>query len=62
MKRSRLAGEGLDAHEDSSAILAASMFAASVGMIWDLATGHASAFDRLLADFSEDEPSTFEKS
>jgi hypothetical protein len=31
------------------------MFAASVGMIWDLATGHVSAFDRMLSDLSEDD-------
>jgi hypothetical protein len=31
------------------------MFAASVGMIWDLATGHVSAFDRMLSNLSEDE-------
>jgi hypothetical protein len=39
----------------SNAVLAASLFAASVGMIWDLATGHVSAFDRMLANLSEDE-------
>ncbi|MBS0234193.1 MAG: hypothetical protein JSR99_12005 [Proteobacteria bacterium] len=54
MRRSHLAGERLDARDMSSAVLAASMFAASVGMIWDLATGHASAFDRMLANLSED--------
>jgi hypothetical protein len=26
-----------------------------VGMIWDLATGHVSAFDRMLSDLSEDD-------
>jgi hypothetical protein len=54
MKRSHLEGERLDARETTSAALAASMFAASVGMIWDLATGHAAAFDRMLASLSED--------
>jgi len=55
MRRSHLAGERLDARDMSGAVLAASMFAASVGMIWDLATGHVSAFDRMLANLSEDE-------
>lgn len=53
MKRSHLAGERFDARDTSNAVLAASMFAASVGMIWDLATGHVSAFDRMLANLSE---------
>jgi hypothetical protein len=56
MKRSHLIGERLDARDTSSAaVLAASMLAASVGMIWDLATGHVSVFERMLSDFSEDE-------
>lgn len=55
MKRSRLDGEGFDAREMSNAALTASMFAASVGMIWDLATGHVSAFDRLLSNISDDD-------
>jgi hypothetical protein len=55
MKRSYVCNERLDARETSSAVLAASMFAASVGMIWDLATGHVSAFDRMLSDLSEDD-------
>jgi hypothetical protein len=55
MKRSHLNGERLDVRDDSSAVLAASMFAASAGMIWDLATGHVSAFDRMLANLSDDE-------
>ena len=55
MKRSYVCSERLDASETSSAVLAASMFAASVGMIWDLATGHVSAFDRMLSDLSEDD-------
>lgn len=55
MKRSHPAGERLDVREASDAALAASMFAASVGMIWDLATGHVSAFDRLLESLSDDE-------
>lgn len=55
MRRSHLAGERLDARDMSNAVLAASLFAASVGMIWDLATGHVSAFDRMLANLSEDE-------
>jgi hypothetical protein len=54
MKRSHPSGEPFDARDASSAILAASMFAASVGMIWDLATGHVSAFDRMLTNLSED--------
>jgi hypothetical protein len=53
MKRSHLAGERLESRDTSGAILAASMFAASVGMIWDLATGHVSAFDRMLANLSD---------
>lgn len=57
MKRSHLSGERFDARDNSSAVLAASMFAASVGMIWDLATGHVSAFDRMLSNLSEDESS-----
>lgn len=56
MKRSHLIGERLDARDTSSAaVLAASMLAASVGMIWDLATAHVSVFERMLSDFSEDE-------
>lgn len=55
MKRSHLAGERFDARDTSNAVLAASMFAASVGMIWDLATGHVSAFDRMLSNLSDDE-------
>lgn len=55
MKPSYVCSERHDARETSSAILAASMFAASVGMIWDLATGHVSAFDRMLSDLSEDD-------
>jgi hypothetical protein len=55
MKRSCISSERLAASETSEAALAASMFAASVGMIWDLATGHASAFDRLLSDLTEDQ-------
>jgi hypothetical protein len=55
MKRSQFASEGPDARDTSSAVLAASMFAASFGMIWDLATGHVSAFDRMLANLSEDD-------
>lgn len=55
MRRSHLAGERLDARDMPNAVLAATLFAASVGMIWDLATGHVSAFDRMLANLSEDE-------
>lgn len=62
MKRQRLNGERLDARETSSAVLAASMFAASAGMIWDLATGHVSAFDRMLSDLTEDDRPAAEKS
>lgn len=62
MKRSHLEGERLDARELSSAALTASMFAASVGMIWDLATGHVSAFDRLLSDISDDDRKPIRKS
>jgi hypothetical protein len=54
MKRSHLAGERFDARDSSNTVLAASMFAASVGMIWDLATGHVSVFDRMLSNLSED--------
>jgi hypothetical protein len=57
MKRSHLSGERFDTRDNSSAVLAASMFAASVGMIWDLATGHVSVFDRMLSNLSEDESS-----
>ncbi|HVZ04820.1 hypothetical protein [Hyphomicrobium sp.] len=55
MKRSHLEGERFDAREISSAAFTASIFAASVGMIWDLATGHVSAFDRLLSNISDDD-------
>lgn len=55
MKHSHLSGERLDVRDNTDAVLAASMFAASVGMIWDLATGHISAFDRMLSNLSEDE-------
>ncbi len=55
MKRSHLAGERFDVRDTSNTLLAASMFAASVGMIWDLATGHVSAFDRMLSNLSEDD-------
>ena len=54
MKRSHLAGERFDARDTPNAVLAASMFVASVGMIWDLATGHVSAFDRMLSNLSDD--------
>jgi hypothetical protein len=54
MKRSHRDGERFDARETSNAVFTASMFAASVGMIWDLATGHVSAFDRMLSNISED--------
>jgi hypothetical protein len=53
MKRSHFEGERFD-REMSDAALTASMFAASVGMVWDLATGHISAFDRLLSSISDD--------
>jgi hypothetical protein len=55
MRRSYDCSEQLDAREVSDAVLAASMFAASVRMIWDLATGHVSAFDRMLSDLSDDD-------
>jgi hypothetical protein len=55
MKRSHRDGERFDAREISNAAFTASMFAASVGMIWDLATGHVSAFDRMLSNISEDD-------
>jgi hypothetical protein len=55
MKRSHLCGERLDAGDNSGAVLAASLFAVSAGMIWDLATGHVSAFDRMLSNLSDDE-------
>ncbi|HET6391078.1 hypothetical protein [Hyphomicrobium sp.] len=60
MKRSHCGGERLEARESTTAVLAASMFAASAGMIWDLATGHVSAFDRMLSNLSEDEASDSE--
>jgi hypothetical protein len=56
MKRPHLEGERLDAHDVSDAALTASMFAASIGMIWDLATGHVAAFDRMLSNISDDDP------
>ncbi|MBY0558293.1 hypothetical protein [Hyphomicrobium sp.] len=55
MKQSHFSGERFDARDKSGAVLAASLFAASAGMIWDLATGHVSAFDRMLSDLSDDE-------
>ena len=55
MKRSHREGERFDAREISNAAFTASMFAASVGMIWDLATGHVSAFDRMLSNISDDD-------
>jgi hypothetical protein len=55
MKRSYRQGERFDTREMSNAAFTASMFAASVGMIWDLATGHVSAFDRILSNISEDD-------
>jgi hypothetical protein len=55
MKRPHLEGDRFDAREMSNAALTASMFAASVGMIWDLATGHVSAFDRMLSNISDDD-------
>lgn len=56
MKRSHPEGERSELRDVSSTLLTATMFAASVGMIWDLATGHASAFDRILSDISDSEP------
>lgn len=53
MKRPHLEGERLDAYDVSNAAFTASMFAASVGMIWDLATGHVAAFDRMLSNISD---------
>ena len=54
MKRSHLDGERFDARDVSNAAYTASMFAASVGMIWDLATGHVAVFDRMLSNISDD--------
>jgi hypothetical protein len=62
MKRSHRDGERFDAREMSNAAFTASMFAASVGMIWDLATGHVSAFDRMLSNISEDDRETLRRS
>lgn len=56
MKRPHPEGERFDARDVSNAAFTASMFAASVGMIWDLATGHVSAFDRMLSNISDDDP------
>ncbi|AGK59506.1 hypothetical protein HYPDE_39183 [Hyphomicrobium denitrificans 1NES1] len=56
MKRPHVEGEHLDAHDVSNAALTASMLTASVGMIWDLATGHVAAFDRMLSNISDDGP------
>lgn len=53
MKRPHLEGERLDTYDVSNAAFTASMFAASVGMIWDLATGHVAAFDRMLSNISD---------
>jgi hypothetical protein len=58
MKRAHLEGERFDARDMSNTAFTASMFAASVGMIWDLATGHVSAFDRMLSNISEDDRET----
>lgn len=55
MKRSYDCSEQLDARKVSDAVFAASMFAESVGMIWDLATGHVSVFDRMISDLSDDD-------
>lgn len=55
MKRPHPEGERFDARDVSNAAFTASMFAASVGMIWDLATGHVSAFDRMLSNISDDD-------
>lgn len=55
MKRPHLEGDRFDVREMSNAALTASVFAASVGMIWDLATGHVSAFDRMLSNISYDD-------
>lgn len=57
MKRSHLDGERFDARDVSNAAYTASMFAASVGMIWDLATGHVAVFDRMLSNISDDDRS-----
>jgi len=64
MKRSHLDGERFDARDVSNAAYTASMFAASVGMIWDLATGHVAVFDRMLTNISDGirTPQTAERS
>lgn len=54
MKRSHLEGERFDSRDVSNAAYTASMFAASIGMIWDLATGHVAVFDRMLSNISDD--------
>jgi hypothetical protein len=55
MKRSHFAGGRFDVDDASNAVLAASMFAASVGMIWDLVSRHVTAFDRMLSNLSDGE-------
>jgi len=58
MRRPHLEGERLDMRDVSNAAFTASMFAASVGMIWDLATGHVAVFDRILSNISDDIPNS----
>lgn len=55
MERPRNFAERLDACEISGADYAASMLAASVGMIWDIATGHVATYERLISSLSEDD-------
>lgn len=38
----------------ADAAFVASLCAASMGAIWDMATGHAAAFDKLIANWLED--------
>jgi len=43
-----------DRVENSDAIYASMTLALSLGVIWDLATGHVAAFDNLLTDRPDD--------
>lgn len=39
----------------ADAAFVASLCAASIGAIWDMATGHAAAFDKLISNWLDDE-------
>ncbi|MGQ0456014.1 MAG: hypothetical protein ACT4OU_03010 [Hyphomicrobium sp.] len=48
MTSTQLPLERRESFDDHAAMLATLLFGAFDGMIWDLATGHAAAFDRQL--------------